>query len=202
MTERKDKTKKQIIYFLKKNFSMEATKSIRFDLKEYSIIKKGAFLKNIYTWRLTNFNFETYFLSIRNSYKVEVSGTSLESLVTMDVESLQNAVIIKTDFDIPDLMIRPADLKEKIANLFLKFDIKLENRNSFNNKYILESLTNQLTLENILTKKLTNELIKYNEFSLEFKSNIILLKFEKEFNQQDSVALIRIAKLIETELKP
>ena len=61
---------------------MEAAREIRFDLKEYSIIEKGKFLKNIYTWKLTEFHFDAYFLSIRNSYKVEASGTALESMIT------------------------------------------------------------------------------------------------------------------------
>ena len=110
-------------------------------------------------------------------------------------------MILKTESNLPELIIRPAYLKEKIANLFLKFDKKLHSRKEFNRKYILESSLNQVELEKIITKKITDELIKVNEFSLEFKNNSIFLKFEKEFNEEDSVNLIKLGKLIETELK-
>jgi len=201
MTPEQNKSKKQIIYFLKKNFPMEAAKGVRFDLKEYSIIEKGKFLKNIYTWKLTEFDFHSYFLSIRNSYKEEVSGTGGESMIMADVEIKHNAVIMTTDFSLPELTIRPAYFREKFANLFLSFDIKLNDRKSFNKKYILESSSNESKLEKTLTHNLTNELIKYDEFSLEFKNNTILLLFNKEFNEKDSVNLIKIGKIIETEIK-
>jgi len=110
-------------------------------------------------------------------------------------------VILKTESNLPELIIRPAYLKEKIANLFLKFDKKLNERKEFNKKYILESSLSQTELEKIITKNLTDELVKVNEFSLEFKDNSIFLKFEKEFNEEDSVNLIKLGKIIETELK-
>ncbi len=201
MTAEEDKAKKEIINFLKKKYSMEAERSARFDLSEYSIIEKGALLKNIYNWKLIDFEFLTYFLSIRNSYKIEVMGTAGESMVTTDKESQHNALLIISDFKIPELIIRPAYLREKIANVFLNFDIKLNNRKEFNKKYILESSSDYKTLDTMLTKKLTNELIKLKEFSLEFKNNTILLKFEKEFNKKDSLELIEIGKIVESEIK-
>ena len=180
---------------------MEVSKGVRFDLSQYSIIEKGEFLKNIYTWKLTEFDLETYFLSIRNSYKIEIGGTAGKSMITIDEESQHNALLIKTNFQIPQLIIRPAYLREKIANIFLNFDIKLNDRKEFNKKYILESSTDNKELEKLLTQNLTNEFIKHNGFSIEFKSNTILLKFEKEFNEKDSVNLILIGKIIESEIK-
>uniref|UniRef100_UPI004048EE40 hypothetical protein n=2 Tax=Flavobacterium sp. TaxID=239 RepID=UPI004048EE40 len=195
------KTKKQIINYLKKKFPMEVSKGVRFDLQQYSIIEKGKFLENIYTWKLTEFDFETYFLSIRNSYKIEICGTTSQSWITTDQESFHNALVIKTDFQIPELIIRPAYLREKIANLFLNFDIKLMNRKVFNEKYILESSSDIKVLEQLLNQTVTNELIKHMQFSLQFKNKNILLKFEKTFNEQDSINLIVIGKILESELK-
>ncbi len=180
---------------------MEVAKGIRFDLSKYSIIPKGKFLKNIYTWKLTEFDFDIYLLSIRNSYKTEIMGTGGESMVEIDTESKHNGLILKTESNLPELIIRPAYLKEKIANLILRFDKKLDDRKEFNKKYILESSLSQTKLENIITRNLTDELIKVNGFSLEFKDNTIFLKFEKEFNEEDSIKLIKLGKTIETELK-
>ena len=180
---------------------MEVAKGIRFDLSKYSIIPKGKFLKNIYTWKLTEFDSDVYLLSIRNSYKTEIMGTGGESMIEIDTESKHNGVILKTESNLPELIIRPAYLKEKIANLFLKFDKKLNNRKEFNKKYILESSISQTELEKMITRNLTDELVKLNEFSLEFKDNSIFLKFEKEFNEEDSINLIKLGKIIETELK-
>ncbi len=180
---------------------MEVTKGIRFDLSKYSIIEKGKFLKNTYSWKLTEFDLNAYLLSIRNSYKIEISGTAGESMIETDIENKHNAVVIMTELKLPELIIRPAYFKEKLANLFLNFDKKLSGRTEFNKKYILESSTHQTELEKIITHKLTNELIKVDRFSLEFKENSILLKFEKEFNKEDSVNLIKLGKIIETEIK-
>ena len=201
MTSESEKSNRKILYLLKKKFPMEVAKGIRFDLNQYSIIPKGEFLKNIYTWKLTEFDFDAYLLSIRNSYKTEIMGTAGESMVEIDTESKHNGVILKTESKLPEIIIRPAYLKEKIANLFLKFDKKLNDRKEFNKKYILESSLNQTELEKIITRNLTDELVKVNEFSLEFKDNSIFLKFEKEFNEEDSVNLIKLGKIIETELK-
>ncbi|WCO03560.1 hypothetical protein [Psychroserpens ponticola] len=201
MTSEIEKSNRKILYFLKKKFPMEVAKGIRFDLSKYSIIPKGKFLKNIYTWKLTEFDFDAYLLSIRNSYKTEIMGTAGESMVEIDTESKHNGLILKTESNLPELIIRPAYLNEKIANLFLKFDKKLNDRKEFNKKYILESSLSQTELEEIITRNITDELVKVNEFSLEFKDNSIFLKFEKEFNEQDSVNLINLGKIIETELK-
>ncbi len=201
MNSEKPKSNRQILNFLKKNFAMEVAKGIRFDLSLFSIIEKGEFLKNIYTWKLTEFDIDSYLLSIRNSYKIEIMGTGGESMKTTDIENKHNAVIIVTDFSLPELIIRPAYLREKIANLFLNFDLKLSERNDFNKKYILESSSTLLELEKILSHNLTNELNKHEEFSLEFRKGFVLLKFEKEFNESDSINLIKIGKLIESEIK-
>ncbi len=56
-------------------------------------------------------------------------------------------------------------------------------------------------MDKLLTKSLTDKLIKLKEFSLEFKNNTILLKFEKEFNKKDSVDLIEVGKIMEFEIK-
>ncbi|WP_055446234.1 MULTISPECIES: hypothetical protein [Lacinutrix] len=201
MTSEIEKSNRKILYLLKKKFPMEVAKGIRFDLSKYSIIPKGKFLKNIYTWKLTEFDFDIYLLSIRNSYKTEIMGTGGESMVEIDTESKHNGLILKTESNLPELIIRPAYLKEKIANLILRFDKKLDDRKEFNKKYILESSLSQTKLENIITRNLTDELIKVNGFSLEFKDNTIFLKFEKEFNEEDSIKLIKLGKTIETELK-
>lgn len=200
MTSENEKRHKQILNFLKKEFQIEVAKGIRFDLSKYSIIEKGKFLKNTYSWKLTEFDLNAYLLSIRNSYKIEISGTAGESMIETDIESKHNAVVIMTELKLPELIIRPAYFKEKLANLFLNFDKKLSGRTEFNKKYILESSTHQTELEKIITQKLTNELIKVDRFSLEFQDNSILLKFEKEFNKEDSVNLIKLGKIIETEI--
>jgi len=201
MTSEIEKNNRKILYLLKKKFPMEVAKGIRFDLSKYSIIPKGKFLKNIYTWKLTEFDSDAYLLSIRNSYKTEIMGTGGESMIEIDTESKHNGVILKTESNLPELIIRPAYLKEKIANIFLKFDKKLNDRKEFNKKYILESSISQIELEKMITRNLTDELVKVNEFSLEFKDNSIFLKFEKEFNEEDSVNLLKLGKILETELK-
>ena len=52
---------------------MEVAKTTRFDLSKYSIIEKGEALKNTYTWKLMDFELNTYLLTTRNSYKIEIS---------------------------------------------------------------------------------------------------------------------------------
>lgn len=157
-------------------------------------------MKNNYTWKLVEFDFDAYLLNIRNSYKEEGSSTFLTK-VEYDKESRHNAVIIKTKFELPELIIRPKFIRDRITNVFLNFDIKLSNREKFNKKYILESSSNKKILDRLISSNLTDELIKHSQFSLEFKEGYILLKFEKEFNLEDSINMIKIGKLIEKEIK-
>ncbi|MGC1633778.1 MAG: hypothetical protein WA749_16835 [Gelidibacter sp.] len=192
---------KKIFRILKKENNLELNRSLSFDLSEFSILRKGKFFKNINTWKMLEFGNETYLLSLKNSYEIEIVGTAGESAITTDVVNRHNAILMKMEFDLPDLIIRPAYVREKIANIFLNFDVKLTNRNSFNKKYMLESKAKPELLEKIITQNLTNKISEFKEFYLEIINSTILLKFENSINLQDSNQLIEIAKLIEIEIK-
>ena len=201
MNSKKKKSYRQILIFLKKEFKLEFVKNKRFNLKKYSIIEKGEYLKVMSYWKLTGFNLEAYLLNIRNSYVAQESGSVGESFIPVTFENKNSAIIIRSKYDFPEVIIRPAKTRDRLANVFLNFDIKLSGRKLFNRKYILESNSNQILVEKFISKNITNELIKHQEFNLESKKNSILFKFEREFNQEDVIKLIKIGEIIEKEIK-
>lgn len=134
-----------------------------------------------------------------NSFKVTGTDLTGNPGVNIDQRSKYHAILIQLETDIPNLIIRPSSIREKITNFFLNFDVKLDNRNEFNNEYILESNANKLVIEKILSNSFTDNLLKYKDLCIEFNSNTILLKFEKELNPEDSIKLVEIAKIIELE---
>ena len=195
----KDKSK-EVIKLIKKELTLETKRGLYFYLKNYKILTIGKQFKHSYTWKINDFVNDSFLLSINNSYETQVNGSiGSKSLVKSHIQTKHNAILIKTYLDIPDLIIRPSSFKDRFANVFKNFDVKLTNRSRFNHLFILESNASVKVLDKIINKTITNLLIKYKGFYLEIQNAIILMKFEKSINKEDSFNLIKVAKTIDLE---
>ncbi|MEQ6124945.1 hypothetical protein AAON49_12120 [Pseudotenacibaculum sp. MALMAid0570] len=200
MTSEKDKTKQQILSHLDKIFKVEKNQNRYFNLNDYSRGLHGKYLKITSVRKILDFPRETFHIFYQDSHEIEVNGTVPGySDIKTDLITYHDAVLIKFDSFLPDLTIRPNNINEKVANLFLRFDIKLKNRKRFNNLYVLESNTNSEKLERLLSVAITDELILYNNLNIDFKNQSILLRFDEEVNKENSTSLIKLAKLIQSE---
>lgn len=103
----KDKSYRQILKILKKQFQLELVQGIKIDLSKYSIIEKGSMLKIMSIWKLKEFNFEAYLLTLRKHYNIQVAGTFGESMVPREIRSEHGEIILKSELKLPELIIRP-----------------------------------------------------------------------------------------------
>jgi hypothetical protein len=141
-------------------------------------------------------------LSLKNSYETEAGGVEVGSAlgVINHIEYPQIVILIKSNLELPNLNIRPFYLNEKIANIFLNFDVKLKDREKFNSKYILESKAEIAKLQKLLSINLTTKIASYEDFSLEIIDANILLKFERDITIEKVMVLYDIASLLDKEL--
>lgn len=191
----------QAIKNIKSLYDLEAVKTIPISLDNYSILNKGNSFRHTYSWRFKDFEKDVFLLSIKNSYTDQTTGTSTESLVNIDVENKFLAVLICNNRNLPDLCIRPAYLTEKVANFFLRFDVKLKNQKSFNAQYILETNGDSEILNILLNEKFISLILDKKGFHLEINIDSILLKFEKGVDITDTKNLIEISEVIIKNLK-
>lgn len=191
---------KEVLKLIKKELNLEIKKGLYFYLKNYKILTIGKYFKHSYTWKIKGFVNDSFLLSIRNSYETQVSGSvGSKSFVKSHTQTRHNAILIKTYLDIPDLIIRPSSFNDRFVNVFKNFDVKLTDRSRFNYLFILESNESVKVLDKIISQTITNLLIKYKGFYLEIMNAIILMKFEKSINKEDTFNLIKIAKIIDLE---
>jgi hypothetical protein len=192
---------KRVMQIMKAKYRLEGKRDLFFDLDSFLILKKGNFFKHLYTWELLDFANKSYLLSISNSYRIEEEGFNWDLKRTTELINRYNAVLILTSLNFRNMIIRPKKFKEKIANLFLSFDVKLKNNPNFNKKYILESNAKVEKLELFLTNRIVSRLNLLENFNLEIINSAILMRFDNALNIEDSMQLIEIAKLIDDEIQ-
>ena len=95
--------------------------------------------------------------------------------------------------DLPDTIVRPNTLGEKIANLIIHSHTRIPHNSKFNSRYLVES-----TAADLLISKLTEELLlhieNFEELYLEIRDRKCLLLHLRPANYDDTVQLIEISK--------
>jgi hypothetical protein len=195
-----NRNRASILSAVRKHYNILPINNLRFDLSEFIIIKKGKYFHYLYTWKfLDSFN-KMYLCSFRNSYETE--GMNAYYFFEIDhVSGRYLGLLLESKVELPDLIIRPSTISDRVSNLFLGFDIKLDNRRKFNTNYILESNATKEECSNFLIETLTSLIEKEINFYLEIKDAKIFLKFEQEMQLQNTMSLIEIGLLIDEIIK-
>ena len=201
MAVEKDKIKRQISYYLDKNYVLEKNLKRHFEFTQYSRGLHGKHLKITSIRRVLDFEQETLHLYYQDSREIEIGGSVPgHSMISSDLISYHDAILIKPKTFLPEVAIRPNSIREKLANLVLRFDVKLNNRKEFNSKYILESSSPSEILETLLSKAVTDEIVLHKSIMIDFKNQGVLLRFDEEVDKENSIILMKLAKLIHLEL--
>ncbi|HVZ97077.1 MAG TPA: hypothetical protein VG847_09400, partial [Chitinophagaceae bacterium] len=137
---------------------------------------------------------------IRNSYAVDVMN-NYTFFETNHISGRYLVILIESKIELPDLIIRPSTMADKVSNLLLHFDIKLDNRPKFNAEYILESGATKPVCESLLTPELTSVIEKQKDFCLEIRESRILIKYQHEMQLEESMNLLAIGKLLDYIIK-
>lgn len=194
---------KSLLKEINKSVNLSYKRDLKFNLTHFTIFRKGKLFSNSSTWEISDFTCDSFFLSFKNSYETRKRGVEDGSSpgIIDHIEFRQIGILIKSNMELPNLIIRPFYFGERIANVFLKFDVELSDREKFNKKYVLESKSDNAQLEDLLSKNLTLKMSIYDDFCLEIIDSNILMKFENDFSKEKAFALFDIANLIDKRLK-
>ncbi len=166
------------------------------NLSSFKAIKRGRFYKVLFAWRLLDWSHNTFLVSLRNS--VEQQHFNEYMFMQTDHQSGRYfALLIELSRPFLKMIIRPFSIGEKITNMFLDFDIKLDDRKEFNSKYIVESNGSKVECEDFLTLELTNLIQKQNNFYLEITDSGILVTHRHEIEMHSSRELLLIGQTID-----
>jgi hypothetical protein len=157
-------------------------------LNGFSILEKGDGYKISYCWELES---SLYLVSLYNSYRLHNIDPSAQKPRYRSFKYLYCFLTPSTD--LPDTIIRPNTLGEKLANLLTHSHTRISRNGKFNSRYLLES-----TDPDALISKMTDELLlhieNFEELYLEIRDKKCLLLHLRPANYEDTVQLIEISK--------
>ena len=132
-----------------------------------------------------------YLFSLYNSYRLHIIGPAVRHPLYRSFKYLYCFLTLSTD--LPDTIIRPNTLGEKLANLLTHSHTSIPHNSKFNSRYLLES-----TAPDVLISKMTEELLlhieNFDELYLEIRDKKCLLLHLRPANYDDTVELIEISK--------
>jgi len=157
-------------------------------LDGFSILEKGDGFKISYCWELEP---GFYLFSLYNSYRLRNIDPAVQKPRYRSFKYLYCFLTLSTD--LPDTIIRPNTLGEKLANLITHSHMKIPHNSKFNNRYLLES-----TAPEVIISRMTDELIlhieRFNELYIEIRDKKCLLLHLRPANYDETVQLIEISK--------
>ncbi len=166
---------------------MPASRSV-LQLNGFSILEKGDGFRISYCWELEP---GFYLFSLYNSYRLLNTVPTEQKPRFRSFKYLYCFLTLSTD--LPDSIIRPNSIDEKLVDLFMNRHTKIPNANHFNRRYLVES-----TAPNLLISKLNEELLllieNFQELYVEIRDKKCLLLHLRPANYDDTVHLIEIAK--------
>lgn len=178
---------------LKSNYKLIPDRTGKIDFKKFTSLTIGDNFKINYQWKIEdNEEDSIYLISLYNSYRLRITKPELDR--TIDTRTSKYFVcFLEFNFDFPDTIIRPKEMVDKLLNVFLHYDYKLNSRPNFHKKFILE--TNDKTrIDNLLNEKLTGLLENTTETIIEIRDNCCLVMNLRPVNYEDTIAMIEIVK--------
>ena len=124
-------------------------------LNGFSILEKGDGFKVSYCWELQS---GLYLFSLYNSYRLHNIDPAVQKPRFKSFKYLYCFLTLTTD--LPDTIVRPNTLGEKIANLITHSHTRIPRNSKFNSRYLVES-----TASDLFISKLTDELLLHIENS-------------------------------------
>ena len=114
----------QLLKELRIKYGTEKIGPLDKELMNFSILNKGDLFKVHGAWKIIGFQKETYLVSYRYTYKSDIDGTGGMSYIQENFTDRNITIIIKTKTEIPNLILRPKKLLDRIGNFFLRFDVQ------------------------------------------------------------------------------
>jgi hypothetical protein len=166
------------------------------DFEVFTTIYKGDAFKIKTSWKVNELKKSTYILSYNNSYHLDTVTGNLEYRPHY-VTSSYLCCYVDLNASIPDTIVHPLSLTDKIVNILFHQNIKLKNKPLFNKKYLLQSVDKEKIIE-ILTDKLIDTLASFDDIFIEIRNNKCLIHYLRPVLENDGIILTEIAEKFET----
>ena len=183
-----DEIFKSFVAKIKADYPLTPASLNLLQLNGFSILEKGDGYRISYCWELQS---GLYLFSLYNSYRLHNIDPAAQKPRYKSFKYLYCFLTLTTD--LPDTIIRPNTLGEKLANLVTHSHTRIPHNSKFNSRYLLES-----TAPDVVISKLTDELLlhieNFEELYLEIRDKRCLLLHLRPANYDDSIQLIEISK--------
>jgi hypothetical protein len=163
---------------------------ISFNFDNFSTFLKGDYFRFYRCWKLAGIKDQGYIVSYLNSYRLRVIKGDLDYKPST-VESNYIAAYAVLSMDVPDVILQPLTLAERLMNLLFHENIQIEGHPVFNKKYLLQS-TDKMRVGKILTSDFIKIFELHDDLHLEIRNNRCLIRFERPIQEDDGVTLIGV----------
>jgi hypothetical protein len=184
---------KEVLSRLKDEFNLVSGSIADVSFNDFMLFNKGDNFKIIYAWKLEAFE-SVYLIEYKNSYRVNSVEAQLEYRINTST-SRYLGCFIKSNFVIPNLVIRPNTLADRLVRLFLQNGIKIKANPAFNKKYLLES-EQPFKAVQALDIDFYNLITDTNTLNLQVKNNQCLIFDYKPLDYHNCRVMIQLAQTI------
>jgi hypothetical protein len=185
---------KTIISKIKKDFKLNPDFDKKITYDDFSIFAKGDFFKKYYQWRIDDFNYPVYLVSVSNSIRTIGINPMYDGSVRY--RSFKYVYCyLEFNIDVPNTIIRPASFPEIIISSLFHNRIRLRGFTRFNLNYILES-NDEIVIQNYLTIEIIELIEKLDDIYVEFRNNKCMIKYLRTPSYIDLYNVIQLSKLI------
>lgn len=183
---------KSLIDRIKKDYPLTPANTDILQPDTFSLLEKGDGFRIGYCWEIQA---NCYLFSFYNSYRLHQIDPALQKPSYRSFKYL--CCFLTLNSDLPDTLIRPNTMAEKLVNLFTHSQHKIAPNSKFDSKYLVES-TNPDVLISRLSKEILSQMEHFNELHVEIRGRQCLLFHLRPANYEDTVQLIEIAKRLLT----
>lgn len=167
-----------------------------FNFDYFTTINKGDFFTIRKCWQIDDSE-DAYLVSFDNSYRVGAVKADLDYRPESNSSTYLGS-FVQFNINIPDTIIQPFTLAERLMNLLFHENIHIDTHPAFSKKYLLHS-TDKILIVQILTDELISEIESYDDLHIEIRNNTCVIYFLSPVKESDGPTLVRIAKKM-TEL--
>lgn len=186
---------KQTLLNLKDSWNLIPDKKRQVNLDNFTSLTKGDALHTIYSWQCPDVSLNTYLVEYDNSYRLNIVKAEKDYSPSLRV-SRYLCCYTTFDHDFPDFVIRPNNFADRLANLFLRNQVKIKAVPDFNHKYILES-AKEAIIEKFLGDTLLKLVLETDKVHIEVRNNKCLVFFhEPAFLNKEYNKMLKIAKVL------
>jgi hypothetical protein len=166
---------------------------VRLRFNDFTTIARGEAFKINNKWKISGLCMPTYLVSYTNSYQMGSGKSYALEYHRHYITSTYLSCCVFLEANVPDTIIQPHFLAERLVDLLLHHNIKLDGKSLFNAKYLLQSVDKDKLLP-FLSNGLIDTIEKYDNLHMEIRNNQCLIYYQHAVCETDGLVLAEIAE--------